>query len=236
MTVELLFPEVCNLFGDSQNAAYLRATLPEAEFIETALTDEPYFAEHTPALILIGSMTEKTQRRAIEKLRPLTARLRELTEAGTVLLATGNAGEIFTDRISYVTEEIETEGLGLLPGFTVKTDYFDRFNGKVLGSFENIPIVGFRSQFSYVYGDNSRNAFVKVERGVGYDRKSAFEGVRVKNLFCTSLLGPLLPDNPLFTEHLVRLAGADAPAAYREQAMAAYEQRLKEFRDPATVF
>ena len=236
MTAEILFGEVCNLFGDSQNVAYLRATLPEAEWIETTLLDEPYFTAHTPDLIYIGSMTERTQRRAIEKLSPYKERLAALIEGGAVILATGNAGEIFMDHISYVTEKIETDALGLLPGFTVKTDYFDRYNGKVLGRFEDIPIVGFRSQFSYTYGDNSACAFVQVERGAGSDRKSGFEGVRKNGLICTSLLGPLLPNNPLFTEYLVKRLGENAPAAYRKEAMAAYEQRLKEFRDPTTVF
>ena len=44
MVVEILFPESCNLYGDGLNVAYLQQTLPEAEFIYTAITDEPYFA------------------------------------------------------------------------------------------------------------------------------------------------------------------------------------------------
>ena len=35
MKIEILFGEVCGLYGDAQNAAYLKATLPEATFIET---------------------------------------------------------------------------------------------------------------------------------------------------------------------------------------------------------
>ena len=50
MVVEILFEEVCNLYGDGQNVHYLQATLPDAQFVHTALTDEPYFAEHTPDL------------------------------------------------------------------------------------------------------------------------------------------------------------------------------------------
>ncbi len=235
MTVEILFGEVCNLFGDAQNAVYLRQTLPDAEFIETPLTDEPWFAENRPDMIYIGAMTENTQRKVIKKLLPLKDRLQALIDDGVVLLATGNAGEVFMKHISYVTENLETDGLGLLD-LKVTTDLFSRFNGKVLGRFEDIPIVGFQSQFSRVEGVKAENAFVKVERGVGADRKSKLEGVRVKNFFCTSLLGPILPDNPLFTEYLLRLMGCDRPAAFRKEAMDAYEQRLKEFRDPSTVF
>ena len=39
MTVEVLFPKLCNLYGDIKNMDYLRLCLPEAEFIETQITD-----------------------------------------------------------------------------------------------------------------------------------------------------------------------------------------------------
>ena len=235
MAIEILFREVCSLFGDGQNAAYLQATLPEEEFIFTALTDTPWFTDHTPDLIYIGAMSESTQRRVIEKLLPWRDRLAELIDGGTVILATGNACEVFTKHISYVSEKIETDALGLFD-FTVKTDLFDRYNGKVLGTADGVTVTGFRSQFSMIDGDNSDNCFIKVERGDGIRRGSKLEGFRRNNCIGTQLLGPLLPLNPLFTEYLLRLAGKEAKAAYREEAMAAYEQRLKEFRDPKTVF
>ena len=235
MTVEILFSEVCNLYGDGQNPAYLKATLPDAEFRFTAITEKPYFADADPDIIYIGSMSESTQRRVIEKLMPLKDRLSALIEKGTVILATGNACEIFTKHISYVTEEIETDGLGLVD-LTVKTDLFDRYNGKVLGEAAGVTVTGFRSQFGFLFGDNSRDYFLKVERGDGINRESKLEGYRINNFIGTQILGPILPLNPLFTEYLIGLAGEKAEAAFREDAMKAYEQRLKEFRDPKTVF
>lgn len=235
MTIEVLFAEVCNLCGDAQNVEYLRQTLPDAEVIDTALPDKPCFADHTPDLIYMGNMSERIQRRVIETLRPYINRLRELIDGGTVMLFTGNAGEVLMKHVSYVTEKIETDGLGLLD-LTVKTDWFNRYNGKTLGKCGDIDVLGFRSQFSFVYGDNSQCAFLRVERGIGSNPDSKYEGARVNNLFCTALLGPILPNNPLFTEYLLSLAGTPARAAFREQAMAAYDQRLKEFRDPKTEF
>lgn len=235
MVVEILFNEACNLFGDGQNVTYLQATLPDAQFIYTKLNDEPYFIEHTPDLIYIGAMSESVQRRVIAKLLPHKARIKELVEQNITILATGNAGEIFTKKINYITEQIETDGLGLFD-LTVKTDLFDRYNGKVIGEFEGFKIVGFRSQFSFIYGDNSGCYFLKCTRGDGINRESIYEGMRYKNLFCTQILGPILPLNPLFCEYLLRLCGIEAQAAYREAAMAAYEQRIKEFLDPNVVF
>mgnify|MGYP003500745564 CR=1 FL=1 len=147
MTVEILYPEVCGLYGDAQNARYLELTLPEAEFIYTDLNTEPYFVNNDPDIILIGSMSEEMQRRVLGIFSPLKNRINALIEKGTVILATGNAAELFCEKIEYVTEKTEAEALGIFPP-TVKTDLFKRYNGKVLGACDGIKIVGFRSQFS----------------------------------------------------------------------------------------
>ena len=235
MKIEILFGEVCGLYGDAQNAAYLKATLPEAEFVETPLTDTPWFVENDPDMILIGSMSEKTQRLVIQKLRPHLERIRALVDKGTVILATGNACEIFAGHIHYQTEKMQIDGLGLVD-LTVENKYFGRYNGKVLAEFEGMQIVGFRSQFSFLYGNNEKNYFLKVIRGDGINKESKLEGFRVKNLFGTQVLGPILPLNPLFCEYLIALAGGNATAAFRSEAMAAYEQRVKEFSDPNVKF
>lgn len=235
MTVEILFREVCGLYGDSQNPTYLEATLPDAMFVYTKLTDKPYFIDNQPDLLYIGCMSEMTQRKVIAKLLPYRERILELVEAGVPFLATGNAGEIFAKEIQYVSEDITTQGLGLFD-LTVKTDLFRRYNGMVLGELENLKIVGFRSQFSFLYGDNSQNYFLNCLRGDGINPQSKLEGMRMNNLICTQLLGPILPLNPLFCEYLLGLAGIKVFAAFREAAMDAYVQRLKEFEDPKTPF
>ena len=235
MVVEILFSEICNNNGDGQNITYLQATLPQADFIFTSLLDTPYFVNNTPDIIYIGSMSENTQRKVIEKLTPYKSRLIELIEANTPILATGNAGEIFCAKIDYITEKITTNGLGIF-NCTVKTDWFNRYHAKVLGSLDEIAIVGFRAQFSFIYGDNSNEYFIKCQRGVGINPDSKLEGLRKNNLICTSLLGPILPLNPLFCEYFIGLTGVKVSAAYREAAMNAYTQRLKEFSAPETVF
>jgi len=118
----------------------------------------------------------------------------------------------------------------------VKTNWFNRYNSKVLGEFEDMQIVGFRSQFSFIYGDNANCFFVKCIRGDGINKSTKLEGIRKNNLICTQILGPILPLNPLFCEYFVALAGVNVPAAHKDAAMAAYEQRVKEFSDPNTAF
>ncbi len=235
MIIEVLFNEVCGLNGDAQNAAYLQASVPDAQIIYTSLLDEPYFASNRPDMLLIGYMTENTQRRVIEKLMPLRERLNTLIDDGVVILATGNAGEIFCRHISYITEKKEIDGLGIFD-LTVKNDFFKRYNGKILSRFDGIEVVGFRTQFSHIYGDNTSGYFAEVIRGIGINPESKLEGMRKNNLLCTHTVGPLLPLNPLFCEKLIALAGGNAEAAFREAAIAAYEERLKEWNDPNIRF
>ena len=235
MIAEILFPEVCGLYGHAYNGNYLAMACPDAEFHFTPLTETPHFSDHPVDLICIGTMAEDTQRRVLDKLRPLKGRLELLVEAGVPILATGNAAELFSKRIDYVTEEKTAEGLGFFD-VTVKTDLFRRFNGKVLGDLDGMTVVGFKSQFSFLYGDNSDSYFLKCVRGVGLNPESKLEGLRKKNLICTQLLGPLLVLNPEFTEYFLGLAGVQARLPYREDAMAAFRQRLKEFQDPKIQF
>lgn len=235
MIIEVLFGEICNLYGDPQNAEYLSLTLPDAQVIRTSLDSEPYFAKSRPDIILIGSMSDSMYLPVIEKLKQYKQRLTELIEDKVVFLVTGSACEVFCRTIENVTLETNAEGLGLMP-LDAKINWFDRYNGKVLGTFNGMTLTGFKSQFSMLYGDNLNDYFVEVERGIGVNRESTLEGYKVNNFFATQLLGPILPLNPEFCEYLISLTGENATAAFKEEAMDAYRQRIKEFSDPKIKF
>ena len=235
MKIEVLFSEVCNLNGDLQNVEYLRQTMPDAEFWFTALTDELYLAENRPDMVYMGTMTEAIQRRVIDKLMPLKDRIAELIDDGVVFLMTGNACDVFCKSIDYVTEKIQKDGLGLFD-LTVNCDHFNRYNGKFMGEVDGITVIGFRSQFSMMQGDNSACFFGRNQRAMGMNPGTDLEGIRRKNFFGTNVQGPVLALNPAFCEHLIRLAGGNAVAAHKEAAMKAYEIRLKEMRDPGLKF
>ena len=54
MKIEILFPEICNLFGDMGIMKYLIKCLPNAELISTAFGDIPLFASEEPILISLA--------------------------------------------------------------------------------------------------------------------------------------------------------------------------------------
>ena len=96
--IEVLYPEYANQAGDNGNAMYLRACLPNAEFIETTHDDVPYFAEHVPSLILLCGMSEAQQVNTIKLLQPYRERLVELIDAGVPMLFTGSAPEVLAPK------------------------------------------------------------------------------------------------------------------------------------------
>ena len=228
MKIEILFPEFCNLYGDMFNMKYLKKCLPDAEFIETALEEEPAFVKENVNLIYLGPMTEKTQEKVISKLLPYKEKILELIENNVVFLFTGNAIEVLG---KYIENEDGTriDGVGIFDVYA-KRDMFHRHNSFLIGKYEDIEVIGFKSQFTMLYGDNSNMAFLEVEKGIGINKESKLEGIKKNNFIGTYLIGPLLILNPLFTKKILEMLGVDGEVALKEETMAAYEERIKEFR------
>lgn len=237
MKIEVLFPEMCNLFGDSSNMKYLQQCLPQAKFVYTPFDSEPAFVTEEVALVYIGAMTERAQQKIADKLQPYQARICQLIDGQeTIFLATGNACEVFFD---YMENEDGTrdQGLGIFAGFYAKRDLFHRYNGLVWGTFEGMDIIGFKTQFTMAYGDNENCAFMPVNRGIGLNKQSRLEGVRRGSFYGTYLVGPLLVLNPPFTRYLLGEMGVKQPQlAFAEVVDEAYRLRLAEFKDPKVKY
>ena len=229
MKIEILYPDAANLFGDCWNHRYLRECMPEAECVETHFDDVPAFVSEDVSLIIMGAMTERAQEWAIERLLPYKDRLRELVDGGTGFLMTANAGEVFCE---YIENEDGTRinGLGIVP-LHAKRDMMHRHNAVMLCDFEGMELVGFKAEFSTLYGDNSDFGFAKVRYGTGINPASDIEGVRINNFFSTAMVGPFLMMNPGFVKYLMRLLGVAEPKLRHEELItAAYEDRLSDVK------
>lgn len=235
--IEYLYPEVSNLYGDPFNVKYLAGSIKEngceVEIIKDELNKAPYLSEAIPDFVYMGPMTEHSQELVIDRLMPYKERIIQLIERGVVFLITGNASEIFMDRIEN-EDGSSIKALGLYP-LVAKRRMFNRYNSLFLGEFEGIKIVANKSQFSHGYGDSTDKPFIKVLRGDGTAPGEAFEGIKDKNFMATYLLGPILVLNPLFTKKVLGLMGMEnARVSYESEAVKAYEIRLKEFEDENT--
>ena len=237
LTIEVLFPEVANLHGDLANIDYLTQCRPDATIVRTGLTDTPAFASKPVDLVYLGAMTETGQLKVIERLRPHRERIEALIDSGTSFLFTHNALEVLGSRIHNADMDYDVPGVGV---FELESELrmFGRYNGKVLGVAAEVdsehPIVGYKSQFSMVTVQETLPGFLTADRGIGRNTDTAVEGIRRGNFLGTSLIGPLLVANPHFARGLLaRLDPDSEPTLAHEQfALAAYDARLRDFRNP----
>lgn len=238
ITVEILFPEVGNLYGDLQNITYLKRCYEGIEIVESNLSNEPYFVNNTPDLIYMGTMSESNQVLAIEKLRPYIDRISELIKNGTHFLITGNSIEIFGKEINDVNGT-KVDCLGLF-SIKAKRDMDHRYNSLYLGQFPliNEKIVGFKSQFTHSFKiDENDDYLFMTDRGPGLNPEIKEEGIKKNNFMATYIIGPLLILNPFFAKWLLRDLGADSDdLKFEKEAIEAYKERLEEYSDNSRGF
>lgn len=223
--VEMLFPEFCNIYGESYNVEYLRRCNSCIQVLYTSHRETPAFVKGPVDMVYLGCTTERKQEQIIELLRPHRARIEALIEAGTIFLVTGNAVEIFGNYIQDAERRIEA--LGIFDFYAERYMRRDRHNSQYIGTFEDLTMLGHRSQFSFAYGD-FREPFIQIQKGIGMNPDTKLEGLRRRNFYGTYSLGPYLIMNPLFTKRLLRLMGLSDSLCFEKEAVEAYEYRLAE--------
>ena len=229
MKIEILYGELCNLFGDAFNIKYLEKCLPDASFIYTGIEDTPLFTKEHVDLVYMGPMSENTQELVISKLSKYKKEIKDNINNNTNFLITGNAIEVFG---KYIENEdgSKIQGLGIFDVYA-KRQMMKRFNAFTIGSFNNIEVVGFKSQFTQMYGNNNKY-FLDVIRGTGINPESNKEGIKDHNFIATYLLGPILVLNPLFTKYLLKQMGSKKlDLIYEKESLLAYQRRVEEFKD-----
>lgn len=229
MKIEILYSEICNLYGDLANISYI-ASSNNIEVVHTSLKDKPRFISEDIAMVYMGTTSESGQLLARDALKPYTKELKQRIVDNKVILFTGNAIEILCDYIEVDNEKIEM--LGLYHLYAIRR-MNKRYNSLWLGQYENIKLVGFKSQFSHLYGDNSKNYLFKTIRGDGINTESKLEGFKDNNLYATYVIGPLLVLNPDFTKFILKQMGISNPKLRCEEiAYESYKQRLSDFEEP----
>ena len=204
---------------------YLRRCSDEIEVINTNHMDTPAFVNEDVDMIYLGCTTERKQEQIIGILSQYRDRIIELIDKGVIFLATGNAVEIFGNYIEDAGRKIDA--LGIFDFYSVRYMSRDRHNSQFIGTFDDITVLGHRSQFSFAYGDFDDN-FIDIQKGIGMNPDTKKEGVRRNNFYGTYSLGPFLILNPLFAKKLMRIMGIDDTLCFEKEIVEAYEYRLTE--------
>lgn len=228
MRIEVLYSDVCCLYGDKGNMMLLQKCLPEAEFIQTGLNDTPAFLSEKVDLVYLCSMSERNQELVLSRLMP---HKEAIAKADTLILAVGNSLELLG---KYIQREdgSKVEALGLFDTYAVRQTP-NRFNSLMKGEFEGMTLLGYTSRFSHTYGITQDIAMMHIPVGAGQNPKDQLEGIRSGNVLATYMNGPLLVANPDFTLWLLKQLGAQVDKLPGEAALRqAYEQKLKDFSIP----
>ena len=216
--IEILYPEICNLYGDSGNI--LLMSKMNLKLTKTLFNDEPYFVKNDVKMIYMGPTPEDMLEQIISKLEPYKKRIEELIKNNVYFLFTGNALDIFSKEI-VLSNGKKLNGLGLID---VYVTYKERYNTLVLGEGEK-PIVGYKSQNSYYKSNEEALFHLKREYS-----NNLLEGIRKNNFMGTNLLGPILVLNPLFTKELFKELGYNDDILYYDELVKAYQKRVEEYK------
>ena len=238
MRVEVLFPEIANLYGELGNIKYLEKSVPDIYVKETSVNEKPAFLDSNEErfdLVYMGTMSESSQLLVMEKLAPYREEIISSIENGQRILVTGNALEIFGKSISDDTGE-KQQCLGIFD-FHTERKMMKRFNSLYLGKYGDIDVAGYKSQFTHsFYDDGSLKPLFMTERGPGFNPDVKEEGIRYKNFMATYVIGPLFIINPPLMTAILKEAGIEAEPAFKDAAMDAYRSRIAEYGNPKTGF
>ena len=232
MKIEIMYPELCCLYGDKGNTKFLQQCLPEAEFVYTQLNETPHFLTEGIDLCCMYSMSEQSQELILNRLMPHKDAIQAAMEGGkTLFLLTGNALELLGKFIQR-EDGSKVEALGLFDTYTVRQAP-NRFNTLIQAEFEGMQLLGYTSRFAHTFGVTDKIAMAKVSIGTGCEKNSKLEGIRSGRVIATYLLGPLLVANPDFAKWLLKQLGiAEPKLPFEADLYKAYEVKKQVFTRP----
>lgn len=237
MSIQLLhlYPDLMNLYGEYANVAALRRSL-ERQGAEVVVRTGTLYQDidfSGADFLYMGAGTESAQLTALEDLRRYERAVRAALERGVVVLATGNAMELFGRSITG-PDGAEHAGLGLFP-FRTTVSGTERIQGDCLavGAATGQVTVGFVNKASQT--TDVEHPLFRMEHGPGNNAGTAEDGVWEGSFYGTHLIGPLLMKNPhvnaYFTELLCRRAGLPYQPQGCPHEQRAYEVTLRALQE-----
>ena len=213
MTIRIchLYPKLLSVAGDRGNLFALTrrsnwrgigSTVAEAEVGET-----PDFTSFD--LILLHGGQDCEMRVAAGDLRAKAGSLSEAIEAGTVVLAVCAGYQLLGQYYRPVGGQPIT-GIGVLDAVTEGGRTRSMSHIAVACDLSNngmqSRIVGFENHSGRTYLGPGASPLGRVITGTGNNGEDGTEGARYREVYATYLHGPLLPKNPVLTDHLISRA------------------------------
>ena len=204
-----LYPKLMNLYGDRGNIICLqhrcRARDIDLTIDELDLGDglDPRAYD----LIFMGGGQDREQRRIVGDFIDVKGEpLRQAVEDGVAALAVCGGYQLFA-RYYHAAAGEDLPGLGIFDAYTEHPgEQVARCIGNVVADWDGGTLVGFENHGGRTYLGEGTKPLAIVRFGFGNNGSDKTEGAIYKNAYGTYLHGSLLPKNPRFTDHLLRLA------------------------------
>jgi CobQ-like glutamine amidotransferase family enzyme len=204
-----LYPDQLNMYGDRGNIIVLRerAAWRGITVRVTPLEiGEPLDAADFD-LLFIGGGQDKEQDEVARDLREVkgVGFLRAVESDMPVLAVCG--GYQLLAKYYHPAEGPDLEGIGVFDAWTIhKGKKVARCIGNVALAWGESTLVGFENHGGRTYLGSGATSLGRVLAGHGNNSEDGREGCVYRNTYGTYLHGSLLPKNPHFADHMLRLA------------------------------
>lgn len=203
-----MYPDLLNLYGDRGNImAFSRRCLwrgIQVEVHPVSIGDTVNFSRMD--FVFLGGGSDREQNLMAVDLMDRTGELREAIEDELVVLAICGGYQLLGKHYRTLAGDV-------IPGLDILDLYTEGGQKRLIGNVAvEVDIEGVRSKITG-FENHSGRTFLgnleplgKVLAGHGNNGRDGGEGARYKNVLCSYLHGPLLPKNPLVTDHLISRA------------------------------
>lgn len=209
LTLGHLYPDLMNIYADRGNVICLMKRSQwrgiRLEVKKISISDRLNPADYD--ILFMGGGQDKEQKMAADDLKMNKGEaIREAVEAGAVALAICGGFQLF-GHFYRPGEGEDLPGISVFDAWTVhKGLKVPRCIGNVVINWDGEQLVGFENHGGRTYLGPNASPLGKVIVGFGNNAEDGTEGAVYKNAFGTYLHGSLLPKNPHFADHLIRLA------------------------------
>jgi CobQ-like glutamine amidotransferase family enzyme len=198
-----------NLYGDRGNIICLRHRC-QARGIELLVEDLDIGDALDPKgcdLIFMGGGQDREQRRIVRDLLDVKGEsVRQAVEENVTALAVCGGYQLFARYYRPAVGD-DLPGLGIFDAHTEHPgEKVARCIGNVVADWEGGTLVGFENHGGRTFLGAKARPLATVRSGNGNNGLDKTEGAVYRNAYGTYLHGSLLPKNPRFADHLLRLA------------------------------
>lgn len=208
LNIAHLYPELLNIYGDQGNVLALskrchwRGIKVNVFNINIGDKINPDFFD----FYFIGGGQDKQQIIVSDELMRQKEALTVARDNMAVFLAICGGYQLLGHYYRPHNAE-DIKGISLIDAYTIAGN--SRFIGNVTIETDFLTpssLVGFENHSGLTYLEGETKPLGTVKTGNGNNAKDKSEGAVYKNIFGTYLHGSLLPKNPHFTDHLIKLS------------------------------